>query len=232
MKEARPRWEYESVGARGDTGAIELISGGVKDSAAIAAGTVSREDRERLLGQKGVVAWLTGLSGSGKSTLARKAEWALFAGGRLVRRIDGDEVRGGLNAGLGFSMEDRRENVRRIAEAARLFAQTGVAVLVSVISPTNAIREMARKIVGKDDFLEVHVSCPLEVCEARDPKGLYRRARSGELPGFTGIDSAWEAPVSPSLEIRTDLLGEAEAARRLAEAIEDRIGIAGGRARS
>ena len=172
-----------------------------------------------------MVAWLTGLSGSGKSTLARGAERALFERGRFACRIDGDDVRGGLNAGLGFSMEDRRENVRRIAETARLFADTGLIVLVSVISPTAAIRGLARSILGEDDFFEVYVRCPLEVCEARDPKGLYRRARAGQLPGFTGIDSPWEAPSAPALEIRTDLEREAEAAGRLAEAIEARAGL-------
>ncbi len=214
---------------------VELISYGVHEPPSPTAGrpagpagsssAVSRQDRERLLAQRGVVVWLTGLSGSGKSTLARNAESALFARGRLVRWIDGDEVRGRLNGDLGFSMEDRRENIRRIAEAARLFADTGVVVLVSAISPTNAIREMARSIVGESDFFEVHVCCSLEVCEARDPKGLYRRARAGELPGFTGIDSPWEAPPSPALELRTDLLDEADAARRLAKAVEVRVGI-------
>lgn len=185
-------------------------------------GAVTRRDRERLLSQRGVVVWLTGLSGSGKSTLSRAAERDLFGRGLLVRRIDGDEVRAGLNAGLGFSMEDRRENIRRIAEAARLFAETGVVVLVSAISPTVAIREAARSIVGGEDFFEVHVRCPLEVCEARDPKGLYKRARAGEIPGFTGIDSPWEPPPSPALELRTDLLDEASAAARLAEAVAAR----------
>ena len=225
-----------SPGPGAASGAAELIFARVKEispppgglaTAAGGPGAVTRRDRERLLAQRGLVVWMTGLSGSGKSTLARGVERLLFEQKRLVRRIDGDEVRDGLNAGLGFSIEDRRENVRRIAEAARLFADTGVVVLVSAISPTIAIREMARRVVGEGDFFEVHVRCPLEVCEARDPKGLYRRARAGEIPGFTGIDSPWEPPSSSALEVRTDLLDEAAAASRIVDAVAARSRLDG-----
>lgn len=180
---------------------------------------VSRAEREERLGQHGVVAWLTGLSGSGKTTLALGAERALHERGFLVRRLDGDDVRRGLNAGLGFSMEDRRENIRRIAEAARLHAESGLVVLVAAISPTLAIRAMARDVVGADDFLEVFVSCPLEVCEARDVKGMYARARSGELAQFTGVDSSYEPPPALALEIRTDELDVAASVALLVDAV-------------
>ena len=183
---------------------------------------VSREDRERLLGQKGLVAWLTGLSGSGKTGVARGAERILHGGGRLTRSLDGDEFREGLSRGLGFSLEDRRENIRRLAETARILADSGLMVIVSAISPTLAIRELARSIIGNGDFIEVFVSCPLAVCEARDPKGLYRKARAGEIPGFTGIDSPYEAPLSPDLVIRTDVVGKGEASRLLADLLQAR----------
>jgi adenylylsulfate kinase len=175
-----------------------------------------------MLRQRGVVAWLTGLSGSGKSTLALGAERALHERGYLVRRLDGDEVRRGLTAGLGFSMEDRRENIRRLAEAARLHAESGLVVLVAAISPTREIRALAREIVGEQDFLEVFVSCPLEVCEARDAKGLYARARAGELGQFTGVDSVYEAPAAPTLEIRTDELDVLASVIVLTDLVEQR----------
>jgi adenylylsulfate kinase len=181
---------------------------------------VTRAEREERLRQRGVVAWLTGLSGSGKTTLALGAERALHERGYLVRRLDGDEVRRGLNAGLGFSMEDRRENIRRLAEAARLHAESGLVVLVAAISPTREIRALARDVVGPDDFLEVFVSCPLEVCEARDAKGMYARARAGRLLQFTGVDSAYEAPPAPALEIRTDELDVDTSVLLLAGAVE------------
>ena len=183
---------------------------------------VSRTEREERLGQHGVVAWLTGLSGSGKTTLALGAERALHERGFLVRRLDGDDVRRGLNAGLGFSMEDRRENIRRIAEAARLHAESGLVVLVAAISPTLEIRALARDVVGADDFVEVFVSCPLEVCEARDVKGMYARARAGELAQFTGVDSSYEPPQAPALEIHTDELDVDASVQFLADAVAAR----------
>ena len=183
---------------------------------------VTRADREARLGQHGVVAWLTGLPGSGKTTLALGAERTLHERGFLVRRLDGDDVRRGLNAGLGFSMEDRRENVRRLAEAARLHAESGLVVLVAAISPTGEIRALAREIVGRDDFVEVFVSCPLAVCEARDTKGMYARARAGELAQFTGVDSSYEAPEAPALVVRTDELDVAASVLLLAGVVERR----------
>jgi adenylylsulfate kinase len=180
---------------------------------------VTRGERESLLGQKGTVVWLTGLPGAGKSTLAVGAERELHDRGVLVRRLDGDELRRGLNAGLSFSMEDRRENVRRIAEAARLHLDAGLVCLVAVIAPTRDIRAVARGIVGADDYREVYVDCPLAVCEARDPRGLYRRARAGGLNGLTGVDSVYEPPDEPALEIHTDLLDVAASVALLTDAV-------------
>ena len=167
---------------------------------------LQREDREAFLTQNSKVLWLTGLSGSGKSTIAQHLERHLYNEGFFAQVLDGDNIRSGLNSNLGFSVEDRKENIRRIAEIAKLYLNTGIICINSFISPTIAIREMARKIVGPDDFLEIYINAPLEVCESRDVKGLYKKARSGEIKGFTGIDSPYEAPPSPVLEIRTDEL--------------------------
>ena len=183
---------------------------------------LTRLEREERLGQRGVVAWLTGLSGSGKTTVAVGAERRLFEAGFAVRRLDGDDLRTGLNAGLGFSVADRRENVRRIAEAARLHLDAGLVVIAAAISPTVEIRAMARTIVGPADFLEVYVDCPLEVCESRDVKGMYRRARAGEIAQFTGIDSPYEPPEAPDLDLRTAVLDVSEAVRLLAETVAAR----------
>ena len=184
---------------------------------------VTRHDRELLLGQRGVVAWFTGLSGSGKTTLTADVERVLHDDGILVRRLDGDDVRRGLNAGLGFDMEARRENIRRIAEAARLFLDSGVVVLVAVISPTVEIREMARDIVGADDFIEIFVNCPLDVCERRDVKGMYRAARGGSVAQFTGVAQPYEAPPAPDLEIRTDRLDLTESTALVLDAVLARV---------
>ena len=165
---------------------------------------LQRKDRETRLGQRGRVIWFTGLSGSGKSTVAIGVERGLYSAGFFPQVLDGDNIRSGINNNLGFSLEDRKENVRRIAEVAKLYANSGVIVLCSFISPTREIREMAKSIIGEDDFLEVFVNTPLEVCEARDVKGLYAKARSGEIKGFTGIDSPYEAPTDPFLDLKTD----------------------------
>lgn len=167
---------------------------------------MTREDKESLLGQRGVMVWFTGLSGSGKSTVALGVERELHARGILCRILDGDNIRAGINNNLGFSEEDRKENIRRIAEIGKLFVHTGIVTLACFVSPTNDIREMAREIVGSDDFKEVYVSTPLEECERRDVKGLYARARRGEVKNFTGISAPFEAPVHPTLSIDTSKL--------------------------
>lgn len=167
---------------------------------------MSRSDKENLLHQCGVLIWFTGLSGSGKSTVALGVERELHARGILCRILDGDNIRAGINNNLGFSAEDRRENIRRIAEIGKLFVQTGVVTLACFVSPTREIRGMARDIVGADDFLEVFVSTPIEECERRDVKGLYARARRGEVKDFTGISAPFEAPLHPALSIDTSVL--------------------------
>lgn len=163
----------------------------------------SRAEKERQLGHRGAVVWFTGLSGSGKSTLAIALERALSARGILCRILDGDNVRCGINAGLGFSEADRRENIRRVAEVCRLFVDTGVVVLACFVSPTRELRQMAAGIVGERDFLEVYVSTPLAECERRDVKGLYAKARRGEIRDFTGISAPFEEPDAPALRLDT-----------------------------
>lgn len=165
---------------------------------------ISREVRERRLGQRSKVIWLTGLSGSGKSTIAQALERKLFEEGLFAQVLDGDNIRSGINANLGFSMEDRAENIRRIAEVAKLYLHSGIITITSFISPTKEAREQARQIIGEADFLEIYINAPLEICEKRDVKGLYAKARKGEIPDFTGIHSPYEAPESPDLEIQTD----------------------------
>lgn len=164
---------------------------------------MTRADKEQLLHQRGVMIWFTGLSGSGKSTIALGVERELHKRGILCRILDGDNIRTGINAGLGFSAEDRKENIRRIAEVGKLFVDTGIVTLAAFVSPTNEYRQMARDIIGADDFKEVYVSTPLEECERRDVKGLYARARRGEVKDFTGISAPFEAPTNPALDIDT-----------------------------
>lgn len=176
---------------------------------------LTRAEREQRLGQRGKVLWLTGLSGSGKSTIAQHLERRLFESGFFPQVLDGDNIRSGINKNLGFSVEDRTENIRRIAEVARLYTQSGLIILASFISPTRAIRQMAKDIIGAEDFLEIFVNAPLEECEKRDVKGLYQKARSGQIKGFTGIDSPYEAPLQPFLEIKTHELTLAEGVEQL-----------------
>jgi adenylyl-sulfate kinase len=166
---------------------------------------IGPSDREKALGQRGQVLWFTGLSGSGKSTLANEVEQVLHTAGRHTFLLDGDNLRHGLNGDLGFSEADRTENIRRVAEVAKLMADAGLIVLTAFVSPFAADREKARRIVGPDRFVEIYVDCPLEVCESRDVKGLYAKARQGLIPDFTGISSPFEAPVQPELHVRTDL---------------------------
>jgi adenylylsulfate kinase len=170
------------------------------------AGHIARPERQALLGQKGAAIWLTGLSGSGKSTIAVAVEAELVKRGRLAYVLDGDNVRHGLNANLGFSPEDRTENIRRIAEVAKLFTDCGVIVLTSFISPYRDDRNAARAIFDEGDFLEVHVDADVDTCESRDPKGLYKKARAGEIPEFTGISAPYEAPEKPELVVDTAAL--------------------------
>ena len=167
-------------------------------------GQVTRKDRERVLGQRGATVWLTGLSGSGKSTIAVAAEKALVERGRLAYVLDGDNVRHGLNKNLGFSPEDRTENIRRIGEVAKLFTDAGVIVFTSFISPYRSDRDAVRALMADGDFLEVYVEASLETCEGRDVKGLYKKARAGEIPEFTGISAPYEAPERPELVLDTN----------------------------
>ena len=164
---------------------------------------VSRKEREQYFNQKAKVFWLTGLSGSGKSTIGQIAERKLFNEGLFVQLIDGDNIRSGINNNLGFSLEDRKENIRRIAEISKLYLNSGIICINTFVSPTIEIRDYARSIIGGGDFRDVFINTPLEICESRDVKGLYKKARSGEIKGFTGIDSPYEAPISPNLEIKT-----------------------------
>ena len=176
---------------------------------------LARTDKEELLGQRGVMLWFTGLSGSGKSTVAIALERELHRRGRLCRILDGDNIRTGINAGLGFSEEDRRENIRRIAEVGKLFVDTGIITLAAFVSPTNDLRQMAREIIGEEDFKEIFVSTPLEECERRDVKGLYARARRGEVKNFTGISAPFEAPEHPALSLDTSKLSLEESVNEI-----------------
>jgi adenylylsulfate kinase len=167
---------------------------------------VSRSEKEKQLKQKAKVVWMTGLSGSGKTTIGLALEKELFRQGFLVMLLDGDLVRTGINNNLKFSVEDRKENIRRIAEISKLFVNCGIVTLNCFISPTDEIRAMAKDIIGKDDFLEVFVHAPLDVCETRDVKGLYAKARKGEIPEFTGISSPFDIPSNPDLILKTNLM--------------------------
>lgn len=164
---------------------------------------LQRSDREQRLGQQSKVLWLTGLSGSGKSTIAQHLERKLHNEGFFAQVLDGDNIRSGINNNLSFSPEDRAENIRRIAEIAKLYLNSGTITINSFISPTKAIRAQAEAIVGTSDFIEIFINTPLEICEARDVKGLYKKARKGEIKGFTGIDAPYEAPENPALNVET-----------------------------
>lgn len=184
-------------------------------------GEISRDDRAKVLGHQGCTLWLTGLSGSGKSTIGVALEHALIQMGKLAYRLDGDNVRHGLNANLGFSAEDREENIRRVGEVAKLFADAGVITISSFISPYQRDRDQVRTIHEESGvaFLEVFIDTPLEVCESRDPKGLYKKARAGEIKGFTGIDDPYEAPQRPEVHIQTDEQSIEDSANQLIEAL-------------
>ena len=169
-------------------------------------GNVTHEQRQQMLGQKGVTLWFTGLSGSGKSTVAVALEKALIERGKLAYRLDGDNIRMGINKNLGFSAEDRTENIRRIGEISKLFVDSGLIVLSSFISPYRSDRDQVRKLHEDSDFpyIEIFVDCSLEEAEKRDPKGLYKKARAGEIKGFTGIDDPYEEPLNPDIHLHTD----------------------------
>ena len=184
---------------------------------------LTRADKEALLGQRGLMVWFTGLSGSGKSTIAIALERELQKRGLLCRILDGDNIRSGINNNLGFSPEDRVENIRRIAEVGRLFVDTGIITIAAFISPNNELREMASRIIGKDDFVEVYVSTPIEECERRDVKGLYAKARRGEIKEFTGISAPFEAPEHPALSLDTSKLSLEESVNRLLELILPKV---------
>ena len=184
---------------------------------------LSRQDKEELLKQHSVMIWFTGLSGSGKSTIAIALERELHKRGLLCRILDGDNIRSGINNNLGFTEADRIENIRRIAEVSKLFVDTGIITIAAFISPSNDIREMAANIIGKDDFLEVYVSTPIEECERRDVKGLYAKARRGEIKNFTGISAPFEAPAHPALTLDTSALSLEESVNKLFELILPRI---------
>ncbi len=184
---------------------------------------LTRADKEALLGQRGIMIWMTGLSGSGKSTLAIALERELQRRGILCRILDGDNIRSGINNNLGFSPADRRENIRRIAEVARLFVDTGIVTIAAFISPSEELRRMAAGIVGEADFFEIYVNTPLSVCEQRDVKGLYAKARRGEIREFTGISAPFEAPAAPAMTVDTSAMPLADGVKEILNSILPRI---------
>lgn len=187
-------------------------------------GEVTREDRNKLLDQKGATLWFTGLSGSGKSTVAVALESELSKRGKLCYRLDGDNVRLGINKNLGFSAEDRTENIRRIGEISKLFVDAGVLTLNSFISPYRADRDLAREVHEKDGmaFLEIYVECALDEAEKRDPKGLYKKARAGEIKNFTGIDDPYEEPLKPEIHLRSDTMSLEQEVDTIIQELEQR----------
>jgi adenylylsulfate kinase len=187
-------------------------------------GAVTRADREKLNGHRGCTIWLTGLSGSGKSTVAVALEKALWARGVRAFILDGDNIRHGLNKNLGFSPADRTENIRRIGEVAKLFTESGMVALTAFISPYRADRDQVRAVMAPGDFVEVLVDCPIEVCEERDVKGLYKKARAGQIPEFTGVSAPYEPPLKPELTIRTHQQSVEESARQILDHLE-RTGV-------
>jgi adenylylsulfate kinase len=189
-------------------------------------GAVNRGDREKMNGHRGATVWLTGLSGSGKSTIAVDLEKRLCERGVRTYILDGDNIRHGLNKNLGFSPEDRTENIRRIGEVAKLFTDAGVVALTAFISPYRADRDQVRALMADGDFVEVHVDCPVEVCEQRDVKGLYKKARAGEIKEFTGISAPYEAPSKAELTINTSGQSVEESAKQILAYLESK-GIVG-----
>lgn len=185
-------------------------------------GKLTEADREKNLKQKGAVIWLTGLSASGKSTVAREVELALVENGINSYVLDGDNIRHGLNSNLGFSPDDRKENIRRIGEVAKLFCEANVVVLTAFISPYRADRDMARKLVPAGQFFEIFCDAGIEVCEQRDPKGLYKKARAGEIPEFTGVSAPYEAPEKPELVLKSGQESLEESTRRVLSLLQEK----------
>lgn len=186
---------------------------------------ISKKDRNRLNNHNSFVLWFTGLSGSGKSTIANQVEVKLFQQRIRTYTLDGDNVRNGLNNGLGFSTDDRKENLRRIAEVSKLFVESGTVVVASFISPLKEDRDQVRGIIGEDNFFEIYVNTSLEVCERRDVKGLYKKARAGEIKNFTGISSPYEAPVNPHIEIKTEEETLEISSSRILEFVKEKLEI-------
>jgi len=185
-------------------------------------GKITKEDRVKLLNQKGVTIWLTGLSGSGKSTIAVELEHALIENRHQAYILDGDNIRHGLNKNLGFSPEDRTENIRRIGEVAKLFTEAGIITITAFIAPYREDRDAVRKLLHNGEFIEVYVKCPLDVCEERDTKGLYKKARAGEVKDFTGISAPYEEPLKPELTIDSSKLTVEESTRTVLNYLEEK----------
>ncbi len=184
---------------------------------------LQRADKESLIKQRGIAIWMTGFSGSGKTTIAIDLEKELNKKGVLTQILDGDNIRSGINNNLTFSDADRLENIRRIAEITKLFVNCGIVTICCFVSPTEEIRAIANTIIGKDDFMEVFVNTPLEICEQRDVKGLYAKARRGEIKDFTGITAPFEAPVNPAIEVKTNELSIEESVRKILHFLEKKI---------
>ncbi len=184
--------------------------------------SITKEDRRKQTGQKSVIVWFTGLSGSGKSTLSNAVEVELFKQNVRTYLLDGDNIRSGLNKNLGFTEEDRKENIRRIGEVAKLFVDSNTIVLTAFISPFESDREMVRELVEEEEFIEIYVKASLETCESRDPKGLYKKARSGEIKNFTGIDSPYEAPSNPELVVDTEHESIEECTQKVVQFLKER----------
>ena len=184
---------------------------------------LKRSDKETMLNQKGKVVWLSGLSGSGKTTIAKGVEKELHQRGFICQVLDGDNIRSGINNNLGFSLDDRLENIRRIAEVSKLFINCGIITLNSFISPTEKIRNIAKEIIGEDNFIAVYVNAPVSVCEERDVKGLYKKARAGEIKDFTGVNTAFEPVVNPDVEVFTDKMCVEDSVQKIIDFILPRI---------